>query len=217
MTLVEDANTNELNEITSSYLEEFQDKETRHIYVDEFLNAKIATQIKALREQRGWTQAELAEKASMKQERISVLEDVNYSAWTLNVLRRLAEAFDLRISLTFEDFGSFLSEFADFGRTALERKSFKDDPAFKAKRLTNVRPQTNKKVSTTTTPFRVVKPTKPAKTSTVPELPFRNLELVYSQPKTIAVGSGTSYITADEEDKAISTFNPFHYYATGTR
>ncbi len=129
-----DANTNELNEITSSYLEEFQDKETRHIYVDEFLNAKIATQIKALREQRGWTQGELAERAGMKQERISVLEDVNYSAWTLNILRRLAEAFDLRINLTFEDFGSFLQEFAGFNRASLERNSFGNDATFKIKK-----------------------------------------------------------------------------------
>lgn len=131
MTLVKDANTNELNEITSSYLEEFQDEETRHIYVDEFLHTKIATQIKALREQRGWTQGELAERAGMKQERICVLEDVNYSAWTLNVLRRLAKAFDLRINLTFEDFGSFLAEFAGFDRKSLERTSFSDDPIFK--------------------------------------------------------------------------------------
>ena len=131
MTPAEDANTNELNEITSNYLEEFQDKETRHIYVDDFLNAKIATQIKALREQRGWTQAELAERAGMKQERISVLEDVNYTSWTLNVLRRLAEAFDLRINVSFEDFGSFLKEFSEFSRTALERTSFENDLVFK--------------------------------------------------------------------------------------
>jgi len=131
MTLVKDANTNELNEITSSYLEEFQDEEARHIYVDEFLNTKIATQIKVLREQRGWTQGELAKRAGMKQERICLLEDVNYSAWTLSVLRRLAQAFDLRITLTFEDFGSFLEEFAGFNRESLERISFSGDPVFK--------------------------------------------------------------------------------------
>ncbi|CAN5350616.1 hypothetical protein BH10ACI1_BH10ACI1_29430 [soil metagenome] len=130
MTLVEDANTNVLNEITSSYLEEFQDKETRHIYVDEFLKAKIATQLKVLREQNGWSQYELAEKTGMKQERISVLEDVNYSAWTLHTLRRLAEAFDLRIDVSFEDFGSFLKEFANFNRESLERTSFEKDLVF---------------------------------------------------------------------------------------
>jgi transcriptional regulator with XRE-family HTH domain len=125
------------NELINNFIEEFQDEETRHIYTEEFLNSKIATQIKALREQRGWTQSELAEKAGMKQERISALEDVNYAAWTLNVLRRLAKAFDLRIDLNFADFGSFLNEFTDFNRNSLERKSFKDDIAFKSKETQN--------------------------------------------------------------------------------
>jgi transcriptional regulator with XRE-family HTH domain len=130
MIQVKDANTKKLNEITSSYLEEFQDKETRHIYTDEFLNAKIATQIRVLREAAGLSQEELAEKSGMRQERICVLEDVNYSAWTLSTLRRLAEVFDLRINVSFEDFGSFLDEFANFSKESLERVSFKDDPIF---------------------------------------------------------------------------------------
>src|SRR5262245_29459595 len=92
---------------------DFQDEETRNIYCDEFLNLAIATQIKVLREQQELSQAALAERAGMRQERISVLEDVNYSAWTLNVLRRLARAFGLRLSVTFESFGSFLPEFRE--------------------------------------------------------------------------------------------------------
>lgn len=141
MIQVEDANTLKLNKTTSSYLEEFQDKETRHIYVDEFLNAKIATQIKVLREQQGWTQAELAERTGMKQTRISLLEDVNYTAWTLQTLRKLAEAFDLRINVSFEDFGSFLKEFTDFNRENLERTSFEKDPVFKKKSVAkNIKP-----------------------------------------------------------------------------
>ena len=42
----------------------FKDKEYQGAgYVDEFLNAYIATQIKVLREQRGWSQTELGEHA----------------------------------------------------------------------------------------------------------------------------------------------------------
>jgi transcriptional regulator with XRE-family HTH domain len=119
-----------MNGLTEKFLEEFKDKETRRIYVDDFLNTLIATQIKVLREQRGLTQAQLAELAGMKQERISVLEDVNYSSWTVNVLRRLAEAFDLRLSVKFESFGSFLGEFENLSRESLQRPSFDDDPVF---------------------------------------------------------------------------------------
>ena len=126
-TLKDDAVTREL---IDRLRQEFQDKETRDIYCDEFLNAYIATQIKVLREKQGLTQAALAELAGMRPERISVLEDVNYSSWTLNVLRRLAKAFDLRLSVKFETFGSFLPDFESFCRDALDRVSFNADPAF---------------------------------------------------------------------------------------
>lgn len=122
-----------MSELIERFKEEFNDKETRHIYADDFLNTYLATQIKVLREEAGWTQAELAERAGMKQERISVLEDVNHEAWTAKTLKRIAKAFDMRLSIKIESFGSFLREFDSFGRDALLRPSFEKDPAFKDK------------------------------------------------------------------------------------
>jgi transcriptional regulator with XRE-family HTH domain len=119
-----------MSELTETLREEFKDKETRHVYCDEFLNSSIATQIKVLREQREWTQRELAERAEMRQERISVLEDVNYSSWTINVLRRLAEAFDLTLTVKFESFGEKLFAIEDMSRETLEKPSFDEDPVF---------------------------------------------------------------------------------------
>jgi transcriptional regulator with XRE-family HTH domain len=119
-----------MSELTNTLREEFKDKETRHVYCDEFLNSSIATQIKVLREQRGLTQRELAERAGMRQERISVLEDVNYSSWTINVLRRLAEAFDLTLTVKFESFGEKLFSIEDMSRETLEKPSFDEDPVF---------------------------------------------------------------------------------------
>lgn len=122
-----------MSELTEKLRAEFHDKETRHIYVEDFLNTYIATQIKVLREKAGWTQAQLAEKAGMKQERISVLEDVNYSSWTANVLKRIAKAFDMRLSIKIESFGSYLDEFENFNREALLQPTFEQDPAFQEK------------------------------------------------------------------------------------
>src|SRR3712207_2744535 len=119
-----------MSELTDTLREEFKDKETRHVYCDEFLNSSIATQIKVLREQRGLTQRELAERAGMRQERISVLADVNYSSWTINVLRRLAEAFDLTLTVKFESFGEKLFAIEDMSRETLEKPSFDEDPVF---------------------------------------------------------------------------------------
>lgn len=53
------------------------DKEYRHAYANENLNATIATQIKVLREQCGWKQVDLASEAGMKQPMISRYENVN--------------------------------------------------------------------------------------------------------------------------------------------
>ncbi|MHB8068158.1 MAG: helix-turn-helix domain-containing protein [Desulfobaccales bacterium] len=108
----------------------FKDKDYRHGYVDEFLNVSIATQIKVLREQRGWTQEELAKYAKMKQPRISVMESVNYSSWSINTLRKLAETFDLTLRVSFESFGSRLKDIEQLNRETLKRPSFKNDPTF---------------------------------------------------------------------------------------
>ena len=100
---------------------EFADKEYAHSYVDGFLNASIATQIKVLREQRGWKQERLAKEAGMKQARISVLEDVDYGSWSLKTLKRLALAFDVVLTVSFETFGKRARDIEAFSRINLER------------------------------------------------------------------------------------------------
>ncbi len=122
-----------MSELRSNLREEFHDKEYRHAYADESLSTYIATQIKVLREQRKLTQRELAELADMAQPRIAVLEDVNYSSWSINTLRRLAQAFDVRLSVRFEKFSSLIPEIETLGREALERESFAEDTWFHKK------------------------------------------------------------------------------------
>ncbi|HXQ37873.1 MAG TPA: helix-turn-helix transcriptional regulator [Anaerolineales bacterium] len=119
-----------MNELTKNWIREFQDKETRHIYAENFLNTYVATQLKVLREDREWTQQQLAEETGMKQERISVLEDVNYESWTIKTLKRFAWAFDLVLSIKFENFGTFLKDYDSFSRDNLKRLPFDKDPAF---------------------------------------------------------------------------------------
>lgn len=120
-----------MNESLRNILEEeFKDKEVRDVYCGEFLNSSIATQIKVLREQRSLTQADLAELAGMKQSRIATIEDVNYSSWSINTLRRIAEAFDLALTVQFDSFGYKLFDIVNLSRESLERPSFNDDPVF---------------------------------------------------------------------------------------
>lgn len=108
----------------------FHDPEYRQAYAEGFSDSKIATQIKVLREQRGWTQQQLADAAGMKQSRIAALEDVNYSSWSLRTLRRLAQAFDVWLDVEFQEFGAIKAQLRHFSRKALGRRPFVEDPAF---------------------------------------------------------------------------------------
>ena len=119
-----------MNELRRNLRKDFLDPAFRHIYAEESLNTFVATQIKVLREQQKLTQTELAEATGMAQPRIAVLEDINYSNWSINTLKRIARGLDLRLSVRFESFSSLIPELEGFTRESLERPSFKDDEWF---------------------------------------------------------------------------------------
>lgn len=104
---------------------DLQDEEFAHEYADEFVNILIATQIKVLRDE--LTQQELADKASMKQERICLMENVNNSSWSISTLRRLAKAFDLRLRVTFESFSTLIDDMHGLNKKDLKRKTRKQE------------------------------------------------------------------------------------------
>ncbi|HSN86023.1 MAG TPA: hypothetical protein VL025_04660, partial [Thermoanaerobaculia bacterium] len=54
----------------------------------------------------------------------------DYDGWSVRTLKRLAQAFDLALTVQFESFGTFLDEVTAVARPELERPSFVDDPAF---------------------------------------------------------------------------------------
>lgn len=108
----------------------FRDKIYRHVYANGFVDSKIATQLKVLREQLFGTQGRLAEAAGMRQARISVMEDVNYSSWSISTLRRLARAFDLYVDVEFKEFGTLERQLDEFNRSHLSRRPFREDPVF---------------------------------------------------------------------------------------
>lgn len=106
------------------------DKEYRHAYAEESLNLSIATQIKVLREQRDMTQQRLAEEAGMKQSMISRYEDVHYSSWSINTLRKFARAFDVYLEVRFRSFREMVESVDNFSRETLQVPKFTDDLYF---------------------------------------------------------------------------------------
>jgi transcriptional regulator with XRE-family HTH domain len=123
-----------MSELSSSLRNELintkDDKEYRHAYADENLNATIATQIKVLREQRDWKQEDLAEEAGMKQPMISRYENVNYSSWSISTLKKLAAAYDVYLDVRFRSFQTLVEIADEFGRNTLEVPPFTEDPFF---------------------------------------------------------------------------------------
>ena len=111
-------------------VERFKDRAYRRSYVDSFADSYLATQIKVLREQRGLTQEQLATEVGVRQSQISRWENANNSSWQIRTLKRLGAALDLVLVVKFESFGKVLPDIESFGRSALERPSFVDDPVF---------------------------------------------------------------------------------------
>ena len=112
--------------------ENLRDREYRHGYADEALDLFLASQIRVLREQRGLSQDALAELIGTKQSGISRLESANYSSWTIKILKRIAEAFDLRLKVSFEPFGTLWQEVLTRNQEHLQRPNFEEDVEFQS-------------------------------------------------------------------------------------
>jgi len=84
-------------------------KEFRDGFVAAENTNAISAQIHALREQRGWTQTDLAREADMAQARISLLESGGAENANLSTLRRIASAYDVALLVLFVPFSELLT------------------------------------------------------------------------------------------------------------
>jgi transcriptional regulator with XRE-family HTH domain len=90
----------------------FLAKLTRPTYRKTFLRSTVTDwvlhQMKALREARGWTQADLGREADKPQSVIARIEDPDYGRWSLTTLFDLADAFDVALDVSFLDWATFV-------------------------------------------------------------------------------------------------------------
>jgi transcriptional regulator with XRE-family HTH domain len=113
--------------LTKKLLEKLRRKSYREAYVGENVRTAIAYQIRALREQRGWSQKKLAEILGKPQSVLSRIEDPDYGKLSVQTLLEVARAFDVALLIQYVDFGEFIERTRDVSPRALEAESFNDD------------------------------------------------------------------------------------------
>jgi transcriptional regulator with XRE-family HTH domain len=104
--------------------EKFSDKEYRDAYVAEYIYSRIPLKIRALREERNMSQAELGEKAGIAQPWVSKLEDPNYGRLTISTLLRVASAFDVGLFVDFVPFSEIVNRSSNLTSESFEVPSF---------------------------------------------------------------------------------------------
>jgi transcriptional regulator with XRE-family HTH domain len=109
-------------------LERLKRKGYRDSFVSSHIDHGLAYQIKAIREQRGWTQLDLACKLELKsQSSIVRYEDPSYGKLSISKIKELASVFDVAIVVKFVPYSRFLSEIRDVSDSALRVRGFEEE------------------------------------------------------------------------------------------
>lgn len=136
--------------------EKLASKKYRDAFVTSYIDQGIPFQIKALREQRDWTQEQLAEYSRMAQTRISLLENPNNKGITLKTLKALASAFDVGLIVRFVPYGDIVHWDLALSSESLRVPSFKDDPYFKEEDESTLSDENQYVINTLTDPSKNV-------------------------------------------------------------
>lgn len=102
-------------------------KAYREAFVGSQAKRTIPFQVRALRQQRGWSQAELAERAAVTQGVISRVEDPDYGNLTLNTIVRVAAGFDCAFVGRFIPFSELVHWYDTLSEGSIRVPSFADD------------------------------------------------------------------------------------------
>lgn len=121
-----------INKRRKRLMDELKERDYRDAYTSSSVDVGVAFQIRALREKKEWSQAQLAEKSNMKQERISVLENPSYTP-SLSTLEKLANAFDVGLMVRFVPFSDLVKWDINLSSEVLEVPSFDEDSYFQTK------------------------------------------------------------------------------------
>src|SRR5690348_2150962 len=111
--------------ISRRFADELTDKELRDAYLSAQTRTKLTSQIREVRNQRGWSQGDFARKLGKPQSNVSQrLENREYGQFTLNTLFEIAAAFDCGLVVEFVPYEDFLRRTHDLTPAHLRVASF---------------------------------------------------------------------------------------------
>ncbi|SRR6266511_1297064 len=109
---------------------ELRRKEFRDAFVSSRVSNTLALQIRTMRQERGWSQAQLAERLGTSQNAIYRLESPRYGKATVTTLKRLASIFDVGLAVWFVPFSELVDKFTNLSTESILVPSFDNDPGF---------------------------------------------------------------------------------------
>lgn len=101
-------------------------KKFRDSYCYELIRTGTSFQMRSLREERGWTQADLAQATGKPRSVITRLESPKYGKLSLASLLEIASGFDVALMVKFVPFSRLVREYEDLSPEALSAKSVSD-------------------------------------------------------------------------------------------
>lgn len=101
----------------------------RRAFVEAELLNGLSHQIRILRQQRGWTQAQLAKRLGTTQAAVSRLEDPSYGRWSTRTLLDLSAAFDVGLLVRFIPFSRMVMATERVAADAFEAAPYEEEAA----------------------------------------------------------------------------------------
>lgn len=102
-------------------------KEYREALAIEHVNTTLAIQIHKMRENRQWSQSDLANRLGKHQETISQWENPDYGRYSISTLKELASAFDVALLVRFIPFSELVADMVNLSSVRLCPPSFDEE------------------------------------------------------------------------------------------
>lgn len=105
-------------------LHEMEDDEFRDSFVADHVRMRLALLIRSLREQRGWSQAELGRRMGKPQSVVSRIEDPDYGKLSTQTVFEIAAAFKLPVYLDLPNWDEWFRLMEDMSSRTFGRRGF---------------------------------------------------------------------------------------------